>query len=184
MLGSAFLRGFGRWALRLIGWRLTGSVPNNPKVLFALAPHTSNWDWVIGMFALLGVGFKATYLAKHSLFFWPLGNLIRATGGVPINRADPRDTVDRIVDEFNRQAVLYYGLAPEGTRKKVVRWKTGFLRIAQRSGAALLLVSMDYPSKTIHIGPEFKPSGDLERDLDEIMQYFRAFQGRNPHLQS
>jgi 1-acyl-sn-glycerol-3-phosphate acyltransferase len=139
---------------------------------------------VIGVFALFGVGFKLTYLAKHSLFFWPLGTLIRATGGVPVVRSSAADAVDRLVNEFESHEVLYYGLAPEGTRSKVERWKTGFLRVAARTEVALILVSFDYGKKEIHIGPEFHPSGELEQDIQAVMQHFRGFQGRNPHFQS
>lgn len=184
MLSARWPRVFGRAMMRMIGWRLTGSVPDRPKILFVVAPHTSNWDWVIGMCALLGVGFKITYLAKHSLFFWPLGNLIRATGGEPIVRSAPADAVDRLVEQFESHQALYYGLAPEGTRSKVERWKTGFLRVAARTEVVLVLVSFDYAQKEIHIGQEFQPSGDTDQDIQQVMNYFRQFEGRNPNLQS
>lgn len=184
MMGAAWLRAFGRAGMRMLGWRLTGEVPDRNKVLFVVAPHTSNWDWVIGMFALLGVGFKITYMVKHSLFFWPLGKIIRATGGEPVVRSDAGDVVDQLVQQFENHEVLYYGLAPEGTRSKVERWKTGFLRVAQRTQLSLVLVSFDYTKKEINIGPEYQPVGDIDKDIQAVMQYFSQFRGRNPHLQS
>lgn len=183
-MGASWLRAFGRAGMRALGWRLTGQVPNRNKVLFVVAPHTSNWDWVIGMFALLGVGFKITYMVKHSLFFWPLGKIIRATGGEPVVRSDAGDVVDQLVNQFESHDVLYYGLAPEGTRSKVERWKTGFLRVAARTEVSLVLVSIDYGAKEICIGPEYQPIGELDQDIQAVMQHFSKFQGRNPHLQS
>lgn len=184
MMGIGWLKALGRFGLGMLGWRLTGEVPDRPRVLFVVAPHTSNWDWVIGMFALLGVGFKINYLAKHSLFFWPLGKIIRATGGEPVVRSDAGDVVDQLVRQFESHEVLYYGLAPEGTRSKVERWKTGFLRVAQRTEVSLVLVSFDYEKKEIHIGPEYQPVGEIDQDIQSVMQYFSQFQGRNPNLQS
>jgi 1-acyl-sn-glycerol-3-phosphate acyltransferase len=184
MMGVGWLKSFGRRMLRLMRWRMVGAVPEHPKVLFIVAPHTSNWDWIIGVFALLGIGFRVTYLVKHSLFFWPLGSLIRATGGVPIVRSAPEGAVDNLVQEFESHDVLYYGIAPEGTRSKVERWKTGFLRVAAATDLALVFVSIDYRTKTIQIGPEFKPTGEMDRDIQYVVQYFSQFQGKNPHLQT
>ena len=184
MMGVGWLKTLGRFGMRMLGWRLTGEVPNQSRVLFVVAPHTSNWDWIIGMLALLGVGFKITYMVKHSLFFWPLGRIIRATGGEPVVRSDAGGVVDQLVQQFESHEVLYYGLAPEGTRSKVDRWKTGFLRVAQRTEVALVLVSFDYSEKEIHIGPVYQPVGEIDQDIQAVMHYFSRFKGRNPHLQS
>ncbi len=165
--------------LRLWGWTLEGHVPEDKKILLVAAPHTSNWDWVIGVGGLLALGIKLTYIAKHSLFVGPLGWLMRATGGVPINRASAQGTVDEIVNQFETHERLYYLIAPEGTRKEVERWKSGFLRVAYKAQVPVLMVSFDYRTKTILLGPYAELTGDLDKDLAQVQKYYSAFQGKN-----
>ncbi len=177
--GGSLWRATGRVFLRLFGWRVTGAFPEDPKVLAIAAPHTSNWDWLIGVFALMATGLRLTYIAKHSAFVGPVGWLMRATGGVPVDRSQASSTVDEIVQQFEQNDSLYYVIAPEGTRKHVERWKTGFLRVAYQAGVAVVMVSFDYPTRTIRVGEKAPLTGDIDKDLQAVQDYYRQFRGRN-----
>lgn len=177
--GGRVWRAIGRFFLRLFGWQVKGGFPADRKVLAIAAPHTSNWDWVIGVFALMATGLKLTYIAKHTAFVGPVGWFMRITGGVPVDRSSAANTVDEIVHQFETHDSLYYVIAPEGTRKQVDRWKTGFLRVAYAARVPVVMVSFDYPDKTILVGETAQLTGDLETDLQQVQQYYGKFRGRN-----
>jgi 1-acyl-sn-glycerol-3-phosphate acyltransferase len=179
MMCGPFMRSLGRAMLRFWGWRLEGHVPADKKILLIAAPHTSNWDWIIGVAGLLALGIQLTYIAKHSLFKGPLGWMMRATGGVPIDRDSAEGTVDEIVKQFEKNERLYYLIAPEGTRKKVDRWKSGFLRVAYQAQVPVLMVSFDYSKKQILIGEYAELTGDLDKDLIGVQTYYSQFLGKN-----
>lgn len=182
MMCGPFLRGVGRWMLRLWGWTLEGEVPEDKKILLIAAPHTSNWDWVIGVAGLLALGIKITYIAKHSLFQGPIGWMMRATGGVPIDRNSAEGAVDEIVNQFKKNERLYYLIAPEGTRKLVERWKSGFLRVAYKAEVPILMVSFDYRTRCILIGETATLTGDVDTDLAAVQNYYQQFQGKNDSI--
>lgn len=179
MMCGPVLQGLGRSMLRFWGWTLEGRVPTDKKILLIAAPHTSNWDWVIGVAGLLALGIRLTYIAKHTLFKGPLGWVMKKTGGVPVDRESAERTVDEIVRQFNQSERLYYAIAPEGTRKQVERWKTGFLRVAYKAKVPVLMVSFDYREKRILIGDCAELSGDIDRDLESVQRYYSQFSGRN-----
>ena len=184
MMCGPFMRWVGRLLLRIWGWTLEGEVPNDKQLLLIAAPHTSNWDWVIGVGGLLALGIRLTYIAKHSLFKGPLGWMMRATGGVPIDRSSARGTVEEIVNQFETNERLYYLIAPEGTRKRVEKWKSGFLRVAYKAEVPILMVSFDYGQKRILIGDIAVLTGDLDSDLAAVQTYYQQFSGRNERLSS
>src|SRR6185503_1076937 len=128
--GGPISRALGRWVLAAMGWRVEGDIPNIPKLVIIAAPHTSNWDFVVGIAAKSALGLRVTFLGKDSLFRFPLGVLMRAWGGIPVDRGESHDVVSDIVAEFARRDRLVLALAPEGTRKRVDRWRTGFYHIA------------------------------------------------------
>lgn len=179
MMCGPFMRGVGGLMLRSFGWRLEGEVPEDKKILLIAAPHTSNWDWIIGVGGLLALGIKITYIAKHSLFKGPVGWMMRATGAVPIDRSSAQGAVDEIVDQFKKNDRLYYLIAPEGTRKRVERWKSGFLRVAYKAEVPILMVSFDYRTKCILIGETAVLTGDIDTDLATVQTYYQQFQGKN-----
>jgi len=179
MMCGPVLQGLGRSMLRFWGWTLEGRVPSDKKILLIAAPHTSNWDWVIGVAGLLALGIRLTYIAKHTLFKGPLGWVMKKTGGVPVDRESAERTVDEIVRQFNQSERLYYAIAPEGTRKQVERWKTGFLRVAYKAKVPVLMVSFDYRKKRILIGDCAELSGDIDRDLESVQRYYSQFSGKN-----
>ena len=124
--------GFSRFILRVAGWRVRVSAPDYPKAIICVAPHTSNWDFIIGKLAYASVNRKAGFLMKKSWFFFPLGYIFRAMGGIPVSRGkDNKSSVDNLVKLFNEKDKLTLAITPEGTRSLTQHWRTGFLNIAR-----------------------------------------------------
>ncbi len=144
------------------------------------APHTSNWDFVVGISAKLALGLRLTFLGKDSLFRFPLGVLMRAWGGIPVDRSESHDVVSDIVAEFARRDRLVLALAPEGTRKRVDRWRTGFYHIAHGAGVPIVPVALNFGERAIQIGAPFHTTGDMERDLVVLHARFDGVVGRRP----
>jgi 1-acyl-sn-glycerol-3-phosphate acyltransferase len=177
---SAFLRGLGRAALALAGWRIEGELPNVPKCVIIVAPHTSNWDFVVGIAALFALSLRASYLAKHTLFRGPLGALLRATGGMPVDRDAPLGVVERAIELVRGSERIFLAIAPEGTRTRVDSWKSGYYRVAAGAGVPIVPVAFDYASKAVRLLPPFQPSGDYERDEAALRALFAARMARRP----
>ena len=171
----------GRTVLKSMGWKVAGSIPNEKRILIVAAPHTSNWDFVIGMGALLGLNAKIRWIGKHTLFKPGISWFFRWLGGIPVNRKNPASLIEDVSNMIKKDRGLMIGVAPEGTRKKINRWKTGFLRIAKTTQSKILFISIDAPSKTIKIANTlFTPTEDKENDLEFVKSYFRNFKGINP----
>ena len=168
----------GTWGLKRLGWQIKGGFVDRPKLIVVFAPHTSNWDWIIGVFALWALELRFSYLIKDSAFIWPLSILLRRTGGIATDRSRSGGIVDQVVEEFNKADQLYYAITPEGTRKQVKSWKTGFLRIAYKAEVPILPVSIDYPKKQILVPEPLVLSGDIEADMQMIRSYYHGFRGR------
>jgi len=177
------LQPIAKCILKLCGWTTTGQVPDLDKVVFIAAPHTSNWDgfWLIVFKVALNL--KLRLLAKHTLFWWPLGSVLRWFGAMPIDRAHTTSTVQQMVSAFEREEHLFLALAPEGTRKWLPHWRTGFYQIALAADVPIFLAYIDYPRKKMGIGPEFRPSGNIEHDLAILREFYAPFVGRHPKLQ-
>jgi len=175
-----------RWlgiALMLIsGWRIDGNFPNLPKFVLIVAPHTSNWDFYRGACAYFALQLDATWFVKHTALKGPVGMLARYFGAVGINRAQAGSTVTEAVAEFLRRDSMMLTITPEGTRKKVPAWKTGFYRVALAAKVPIVPVAFDFASKRIVISSPFFPSGDLEADLPKIKDHFDAGMARHPEL--
>ena len=172
---SALAAGF---YLRTFGWSFEGVVPNVSKAVIIVAPHTSNWDFFNGVAVMFALGLRVVFLGKHTLFTWPLGPVMRWLGGVPVNRREARGVVDDTVEMFAARDQMILGLAPEGTRGSVERWKTGFYYVALESGVPIVPVAFDYRRRVIRFGVRFDPTGDLEEDLRVLESYFFGIEGR------
>ncbi len=180
---GALVAGFGRRMMDLAGWRLEnidGGFPDAPKFVLIVSPHTSNWDFPVGLMAKFALHLGARYIAKHSLFRWPLGVFMRAVGGVPVNRSAASDLVEQTVRIFNERTELVLVITPEGTRSKVARWKSGFHRIARAAGVPMVLSSFDYSRKVVRLGPWFEATEDYEADLARIQSHITASMARHP----
>ncbi|MBD5246177.1 MAG: acyltransferase [Barnesiella sp.] len=167
--------------LKLFGWSVTVSVPDYPKAIICVAPHTSNWDFILGKLAYASVGRHGGFLMKESWFFWPLGPIFRSIGGVPVPRRKKNySLVNLLIERFRTEKHLVLAITPEGTRKPTSRWHTGFLEIARRANVPLILAAIDFGSRQVLLEKEFHPSGNNEEDLREIKKYYSQFTGKHP----
>ena len=182
--GAGGLRALGQFLLRLQGWRLTGVLPNEPKLMVVLAPHTSNLDFTIAASVWMALDLKLSYLMKQEAFFWPMKGFFMNIGGIPIDRSRPQNIIRQAVKWFRDHDGVWLGITPEGTRKKVSHWKTGFLRIAHEADVPVLLVGIDAATKSICLDKVIKTTGDHAVQAEEIRQYMNEkFTGINPHYQ-
>lgn len=165
---------------RLCGWKIEGKMPAIDKYIIIVAPHTSNWDFMIGLCARSILRFDAKYLGKKELFRFPFGALFRWLGGLPVDRSKHANLVDAVADLFIRHEKLIVAIAPEGTRKYVAQWKTGFYFIAIKAGIPLLMASFDYPRKTVFVSEPFYPSGNLKEDMKHILSFYSDKEGKFP----
>ena len=182
--GGALLRAVGRSALALLGWRVLGRFPNVPKAVILVAPHTSNWDFVIAIATAFALGLRVHYLGKHSLFRFPLGAFLRATGGIPVDREAAEGVAVRAVERIRSEERLFLAIAPEGTRRRVEQWKSGYHRIATRAGVPILPVAFDYSRKSVVLLDLFAPTGDHARDEGALRALFKAEMARHPEAYS
>ena len=174
------LRAVARNLLRAGGWKVEPGAHLRPPFVFIGAPHTSNWDFVLLIAAMLDLGLDARWLGKHTLFRFPFGGLMRWLGGIPVNRKRAHNSVADIVAAFARDPHLIICISPEGTRKKVDRWKTGFYRIAHGAGVPIMLTVIDAERKSLRLLDVFHPSGNLERELPQIQRHYVGFRGLRP----
>ena len=170
----------GQGVLRLMGWRVEGVVPNLPKFVIAVAPHTSNWDFVVGVAAMFALDLRLAFIGKHTLFRGPLAPLLRWMGGIPIDRASAQGVVDDSVEAFKRMERRILVIAPEGTRSRVAHFKSGFLRIARAAGVPVLLASLDYEARCVRLGPAFEPGEDIEEERRKTEAFFAPIRGKRP----
>lgn len=177
--GSAFSRALGRWTLSAMGWNVDGEIPNLPKLVLIVAPHTSNWDFVVGVATKLALGLDVMWLGKDSLFRGPLGALMRRLGGRPVDRDASHDVVRDVSGEFARRERLVLALAPEGTRKRVERWRTGFYHIAHAARVPIVPVALNFGERAIQIGVPFTTTGNVDADITALQQRYTGVRGRN-----
>ncbi|WP_053980134.1 1-acyl-sn-glycerol-3-phosphate acyltransferase [Marinagarivorans algicola] len=182
--GNRFTRWLGASLLKLLGWTVEGELPNEPKLILAGAPHTSNWDFVFSMLVVLTLGLKASYLMKKEAFFWPFAGLFKWLGGVPVARGRNGGMVESLAGWFTEQEACWLMITPDGTRRKVKSYKTGFLRVAELAQVPVMLVSWDYASKRVVLEKVWATTGDHEADCQAIRQYLTSrYEGRQPEWQ-
>jgi 1-acyl-sn-glycerol-3-phosphate acyltransferase len=171
-------RAFARTVLRLARWRTVGHVPRSG--ILVGAPHTSNWDWVAMLLLTWSDGVQARVLIKRELFRGPLAPLLRVTGGIPLDRSNPGETVRAMLAAAEHDERFLLVLAAEGTRGKGEYWKSGFYRMAQETGLPVALGWIDGPSRTMGIGPTFTPTGDVAADMDLVRDFYADKRGIHP----
>lgn len=179
---STLLRLVGALGARVLGWRVEGELPNVAKAVLIVAPHTSNWDFFVGLFIDLALDLDAHWLGKHSIFRWPVKRLLVRLGGIPVERSSSKNYVDQMVEEFARRDALVLAIAPEGTRKKVESWRSGFYHIARGAGIPIVLVALDYRRKAVVLGPVFEPTGEFDADIGRIKAHYAQYTARHPEL--
>jgi 1-acyl-sn-glycerol-3-phosphate acyltransferase len=178
-LGDGWQRRACRAMLRMAGWSLAGEFPDTSKLVLIAAPHSSWWDGIWGLLIKEAIGADVHFMGKQELFGWPLGNLLRRLGGMPIDRGAAKGVVEQMADQFRQRDAFWLGIAPEGTRKPVKRWKSGFWHIAHDAGVPIFPVAFHYPDKTIQLGPLFDASDDMDADMRRLREWYAPFKGKH-----
>jgi 1-acyl-sn-glycerol-3-phosphate acyltransferase len=170
----------GRAMLRAMRWRIEGDVPHEPKFVVIFAPHTSNWDFAVGIAGMFALDLKVHWFGKHTLFRWPLGPLLRLLGGRPVRRDLSEGVVAEAARVLRAERQFILALAPEGTRRRVPQWRTGFYRIAEAAQTPIVPVRLDWSRREVFIGAPMLPSGDMSRDIAALQSNYRAEMARHP----
>lgn len=170
--------------LRLIRWRVVGTVPPVPKAVVIVAPHTSNWELPLGLICGFASGmlryWPYGFMMKHTVFRWPLAGLMRQIGGLAVDRTRPQEIVPHMAAELRGRERFLLAITPEGTRKRTRRWKSGFYHIASAARVPIIPVSFDYARREVRIGDPIQPTGDLERDLAVIRHFYDGVKAKRP----
>ncbi len=166
--------------LKLLGWKQEGEIPESRKFIVIVAPHTSNWDYVIGQLFYFSKGIRAKTMIKKELFFFPLNILLKIIGGIPVERSKKTNIVDQMVKEFEKNEEFILTITPEGTRKRVTNWKRGFYRIAIKANVPVLLGYFDYKRKVVGIGGFFEITGDENEDMKKIKKFYSNVTAKYP----
>lgn len=177
--GSALSRWFGRTILQLGGWTIVGNFPDVPRLVLLAAPHSSGWDAVWGLAAKLAMGVDISFMGKAELFRGPLGWLLRRLGGIPVNRARAHGAVQQASASLRSRERMWFVLAPEGTRKRVEHWRSGFWHIARAADVPVFCAWFHYPDRSIGLGQLFHMTGDLDADMTRIREYYQPFVGKH-----
>ncbi|MEL4307687.1 1-acyl-sn-glycerol-3-phosphate acyltransferase [Joostella sp. CR20] len=175
------MRSFSKWIFtNVLGWKLNGVFPPLNKYIIAVVPHTSWHDFYLGVLVRSIVKTPMNYVAKKELFDSPLGWYFRWSGGAPIDRSKNNNTVDAVAELFEQRDEFRLAIAPEGTRKKVSNWKTGFYYIAKGANVPIVMVAFDYKNKEVRVAPPFYVSDDVEADFEFMYNYFSGVEGKIP----
>ncbi len=170
-MGNALTRFIGDMILKAMGWKLIGALPDVKKAIIIGGPHTSNWDLFLAMGSMMSIGLKFSWMMKKEAFFWPLGGLWKALGGIPIERKAKTDVMRQVKNWFDDSDAVWLGLTPEGTRSKVDAYKTGYLRIAKAVDAPLFIVGIDSVNKQVVLDRLWYPKGDIAAENAAIKIY-------------
>lgn len=165
---------------KLLGWKTKVSAPDYDKYIICAAPHTTNWDLIIGKLFYGAIGRETGFMMKKDWFFWPLGPIFRWMGGIPVDRSRKTSLVDQMIKIAKSSQKFHLAITPEGTRKANPNWKKGFYYIAQGASMPILLIAIDYEKKCITVEKVIHPSGDLDKDMREIKLYYKNFKGKYP----
>lgn len=177
-LGNPLTRQCGRWLFSLMGWRVEGSLPNVPKMVAIGAPHTRNFDVVVGLGLVVALGVRVSWMAKHTVFRPPFRGIMRQLGGIPINRTASFNVVEQMVQKFQENNKLILIVMPEGSRSRagipVEEWKSGFYHIARGAGVPIFPVYVDNPQKRLILGPPLVPTEEKEVDLARLQAFYSS----------
>lgn len=168
-----------RWALASVGWRLVGRAPSQPHCIILGAPHTSNWDLALALLTGAGLGFRLRWLGKSTVFWEPLGTLMRWVGGIPVDRTSRAGLVQSLVDRMKEEREFALCIAPEGTRKYTDHWKSGFYRVALAADIPVILAFCTYDRKIVGLGPAVRLTGDVDADMAKIAAFYADKRGKH-----
>ena len=174
------MENFSKWLLKMAGWKAVIEVDEPVKSVICVAPHTSNWDFIIGKLFYWSLNRKSAFLMKKSWFFFPLGIVFRNMGGIPVDRSKRTSVTDQVAAEFAKHNRFHVGITPEGTRGAVKKWKMGFYHIALKANVPIQLAYIDYLNKEMGIKEIFYPTGDEVADLEKIQTFYKNSNARHP----
>jgi len=170
-----------KWILDKTGWKLNFGIGAFPeKCIVCVAPHTSNWDFIIGELICQSLNEKAGFLIKKSWTVFPFSLVFKPLGAIPVDRSKKTSVTEQVIAKFNESKKLIIAVTPEGTRKKNAEWKKGFYYIAQGANVPIVLASIDYSKKLVEINKVFNPTGDMESDMKEIQSYYKGVTAKKP----
>jgi len=174
---------FCRALLRLAGWKVVLVRPPGPKAVVIVYPHTSNWDFIVGILARYAIAIPFRFVGKDTLFRWPFGGLFRRLGGIPVNRRQSTGFVGDLIEAFDKADSLYLAIAPEGTRRRIDHWKSGFYRVALAANVPLGLAFIDYSRREVGIEAWLSLSGNEAEDLAGIRAGYSNKRGKKPEME-
>ena len=177
------LRFLSKLILKIFGWKIDVTLPEEKKFILIGAPHTTNWDLPIAMLCFWSVPIRLTWVGKKQLFIGPLNTIFRAIGGVPVDRSIRTGFIEQIAHQFDTREEMIFGITPEGTRSRTEYWKTGFYYIALQAKVPICLAHIDFPSRTIGFGVMLYPSGDIDKDFETIRLFYKNKTGKYPENQ-
>ena len=166
--GNFLTRQIGRAIFRIFGWRIEGEFPNRSKAIVALVPHSSNIDFFLTIAFIWATGMKASFLIKHTVFWYPLGNIIRALGGIPVDRTQQNGLIAEVTQHFRQKSKLILGITPSGTRKPVKEWKDGIARIAAAAQVPIVPAVMNYKTRTVRFAPLIEGISEVRQIMERI----------------
>jgi 1-acyl-sn-glycerol-3-phosphate acyltransferase len=179
-----FLRGLSLLLLKILGWKAVGQLPAESKFVLIFAWHTSNWDVFYGVLVAFALKLEMIFLAKKELFRHPFKPLVKYLGGIPIERKESNHIVDQMIRVFDENEKFILAISPEGTRRKVQYWKSGFYHIAQGAHVPVLLTFLDYEQKKGGAGPLMYLTGNIDRDMEAIRNFYATVKGKYPEKAS
>ena len=165
---------------KILGWKVINTQPNIPKCIIVVAPHTSNWDFIIGKLAYSSLGRTANFLIKKEWFIFPFNLFFKSIGGIPVERNKNNSMTGVLAAEFEKHDKLHLAITPEGTRKPVKEWKKGFYFIAVKAKVPIMLIGLDYEKKEASVLDIFHPTNDYRTDIVKIKSYYKDIKGKNP----
>ncbi|RLA44656.1 MAG: acyltransferase [Gammaproteobacteria bacterium] len=171
---------FARWLLQITGWQFEGARPDYDRYVLIAAPHTSNWDFALMLAFAAAFDIKVTWMAKHNLFFWPMGWFMRAMGGMPIIRHKNTNVVDSMVEIFKTASQLVLVVPTEGTRERTEHWKSGFYHIARQAGVPIVPSFLDFSRKRGGFGPPLETTDDARADMQYFRDFYTGMKGKFP----
>jgi 1-acyl-sn-glycerol-3-phosphate acyltransferase len=169
-----------KWLLRIAGWKIGPVEDDVPKCVICVAPHTSNWDFVIGKLFYASIGRKACFLIKKEWFVFPFNLIFGPMGGIPVDRNKQTSVTDQMADVFAGRETFHLAITPEGTRKKASEWRKGFYFIARKANVPVMLAYIDYRLKEVGIKALFYPTGDADADIETIRSYYKGVTACHP----
>ena len=177
---SVLLRSIGRFLCWIHGWHVDGKIANEDKLIVALAPHSSNWDFYIGVRTIMSLDADVGIFMKQEAFFWPFKRLLQWFGFIPVDRqsANGGGVVGSAVEQFTTREKFWLVITPEGTRRNVSTWKKGFLRMSREANVPIQLLSVDYPSKRLEFGPVIRAGDDFDADIERCKEFTSQFRGK------